>query len=57
MIVNPDEFKSVILTKNIRGFSISADIVSMEKSVNILGVHQDNCFNLKLHVNTIGKSA
>ena len=57
MIVNPDEFKSVIFTKDIHGFSISADIVSIEKSVNILGVHQDNYLNLKLHVNTICKSA
>ena len=40
MIVNPDKFKSVILTKNksddiLRGFSISADIVSIEDG-NIL---------------------
>ena len=62
MIVNPGKFKSIILTKNNSdhiptGFSIGIDIVSIEKSVKILGIHLDNHFNFNLHINTICKSA
>ena len=47
MIVNPDKFKSIILTKNKSddiptGFSIGTDIVPSEKSVKRLGIHLDN---------------
>ena len=62
MIVNPDKFKSIILTKNKSddiptGFSIGTDIVSIEKSVKLLGIHLDNRLNFNLHINTICKSA
>ena len=62
MIVNPDKFKSVILTKNKSddvptGLSIGTDIVSIEKSVKLLGIHLDNRLNFNLHINTICKSA
>ena len=61
-IVNPDKFKSVILTKNKSddvptGLSIGTDIVSIEKSVKLLGIHLDNRLNFNLHINTICKSA
>ena len=51
MIVNPDKFKSIILTKNKSddiptGFSIGTDIVSIEKSVKLLGIHLDNRLTL-----------
>ena len=61
-IVNLDKFKSIILTKNKSddiptGFSIGTDIVSIEKSVKLLGIHLDNRLNFNLHTNTICKSA
>ena len=61
-IVNSDIFKSYISTKNKSddmptGFSIGTDIVSLEKSVKLLGMHLDNCLNFSLHINTICKSA
>ena len=61
-IVNLDKFKSIILTKNKSddiptGFSIGTDIVSIEKSVKLLGIHLDNRLNFNLHINTICKSA
>ena len=60
MIVNPDKFKSVILTKNKSDdiptrFSIGTDIVPIEKSVKLLGIHLDNRLNFNLHINTICK--
>ena len=62
MIVNPDKFESVILTKNKSddiptGFSIGIDIASIEKSVKLLGIHLDHRLNFNLHINTICKSA
>ena len=62
MIVNLDKFKSIILTKNKSddiptGFSIGTDIVPIEKSVKLLGIHLDNRLNFNLHINTICKSA
>ena len=39
------------------GFSIGTDIVSIEKSVKLLGIHLDNRLNFNLHINTICKSA
>ena len=62
MIVNPDKFKSIILTKNKSddiptGFSIGTDIVSIEKSVKLLEIHLGNRLNFNLHVHTICKSA
>ena len=62
MIVNPDKFKSIILTKNksddiLTGFSIRTDIVPIEKFVKLLGIHLDNRLNFNLHINTICKSA
>ena len=62
MIVNPDKFKSTILTKNKSddiptGFSIGTDIVSIEKSVKLLGIHLDNRLNFSLHISTIFQSA
>ena len=61
MIVNPDKFKSIILTKNKLDdmpttFSISTDIVSIKKSVKLLEIHLDNRLNFNLHINTIHKS-
>ena len=38
------------------GFSIGTDIVSLEKSVKLLGMHLDKCLNFNLHINTICKS-
>ena len=51
-------FKSIILTKNKSddiptGFSIGTDIVPIEKSVKLLGIHLDNRLNFNLHINTI----
>ena len=62
MIVNPDKFKSIILTKNKlddmpTAFSIGTDIVSIKKSVKLLEIHLDNRLNFNLHINTIHKSA
>ena len=62
MIVNPDKFKSIVLTKNKSddiptGFSIGTDIVPIDKSVKILGMHLDNRLNFNLHINTICKYA
>ena len=62
MIVDPDKFKSIILTKNKSddvptGFSIGTDIVSIEKSVKRLGIQLDNRLNFNLHINTVCKSA
>ena len=53
MIVNPDKFKSVILTKNksddiATGFSIGKDIISTEKSVKLLRIHLNNRLNFNL---------
>ena len=61
MIVNPDKFKSIILTKNKSedipvGFSIGTDIASIEKSVKLLGIHLHNRLNFNLHINIICKS-
>ena len=61
-IVNPDKFKSIILTKNKSddiptGFSIGTDIVPIEKSVKRLGIQLDNRLNFNLHINTVCKSA
>ena len=58
IIVNPDKFKSIILTKNKSGdiptgFSIATDIVSIEKSVKLLRIHLDNRLNFSLHTNTV----
>ena len=46
MIVNPDKFKSIILTKNKSDristeFSLCTIIVPIEKSVKHLGIHPD----------------
>ena len=62
MIDNPDKFKSVTLIKNKSGdiptgFSISTDIVFIEKSAKLLGIHLDNRLNFNLHINTTCKSA
>ena len=53
IIVNPDKFKSVILTKNksddiATGFSIGKDIISTEKSVKLLRIHLNNRLNFNL---------
>ena len=61
MIVNPDKFKSIIVTKNKSDdmptvFSIDADIVSIERSVKLLGIHIGNRLNFNLHINNICKS-
>ena len=61
MIVNPDKFKSVILTKNKSddipaGYFIGTDIVSIEKSVKLLGIHLDNRLNFSIHMSTIFQS-
>ena len=53
MIVNPDKFKSVILTKDKSddietGFSIGTAIVSTEKSVKRLRIHLNNRLNSNL---------
>ena len=60
VIVNPNKFSSILLTKNRSGdirteFSIGTDIVFIEKPENILGIHQDNRLNFNLHINTIYK--
>ena len=39
------------------GFSISTNIVSIEKFLKNLRIHLDNCLNLNLHINNICKSA
>ena len=62
MIVNPDKFKSIILSENKSddiptGFSVGTDIVSIGKSVNLLGIHLDDRYNFNLHINSICKSA
>ena len=54
MIANPDKFKSINLTKNKSddiptGISTDTDIVSMQKPVKLLAIHN-------LHINTICKS-
>ena len=61
-ILNPGKFKSIILTKNKSDdipteFSIGTDIVSIEKSVKLSGIHLDNRLNFNLHINRICKSA
>ena len=61
MIVNPDKFKSIIVTKNKSDdmptvFSIDTDIVSIERSVKLLGIHISNRLNFNLHINNICKS-
>ena len=61
MIVNTDKFKSIMLTRNKSDniptvFPIIADIVSIEGSVNILGIQIQNRFNVYLHINTFCKS-
>ena len=53
MIVNPDKFKSVILTKDKSddietGFSIGTANVSTEKSVKRLRIHLNNRLNFNL---------
>ena len=62
MIVNHDKVKSIILTKSQSddipiGFSIDKDIVFIEISVKLLGIHLDNRLNFNLLINTIYKSA
>ena len=62
MIDNPDKFKSITLIKNKSddiptGFSISTDIVFIEKSAKLLGIHLGNRLNFNLHINTTCKSA
>ena len=62
MTVNLDKFKSIVLTKNKSddiptGFSIATDIVSIEKSVKLLGIHLENRLNSNLRINTICKSS
>ena len=62
MIVNPDKFKSIILTKTKSddiptGFSIGTDVVSIEKSEKLLEKPLDNRLNFNLHINNIFKSA
>ena len=57
MIINPNKFKSIILSKNksddiATGFSISTEIASIEKSVKLLGIHLDNHLNFNLYINT-----
>ena len=54
MIVNPDKFKSIVLTKSKSddtqtGFSIGTDIVFIEKSVKFLGINLDHRLNFNLH--------
>ena len=61
MIVHPDKFKSIILTKNKSDnmptrFSIGTDIVFIKKSVKLLGIHRDNRLNINLHIINISKS-
>ena len=65
MIVNPDKFKSIILTKNKSddmptrfsiGTDIGTEIVFIEKSVKLLGIHRDNRLNINLHIINISKS-
>ena len=52
MIINPDKFKSIILT-NIKlddiptEFSIGTDIVSIEELQKILGILLDGCLNVQ----------
>ena len=62
MIVNPDKFKSIVLSENKSddiptGFSVGTDIVSIGKSVKLLGIHLDDRYNFNLHINSICKSA
>ena len=57
MIINPNKFKSIILSKNksddiATGFSISTEIASIEKSVKLLGIHLDNHLNFNTYINT-----
>ena len=65
MIVNPDKFKSIILTKNKSddmptrfsiGTDIGTEIVFIEKSVKLLGIQRDNRLNINLHIINISKS-
>ena len=62
MIVNPEKFKSIILTKTKSDdiptrFSIGTDIVSIEKSEKLLEIQLHNRLNFNLHINNICKSA
>ena len=39
------------------GYFIGTDVVSIEKSVKLLGIHLDNRLNFSLHISTIFQSA
>ena len=52
MIINPDKFKSIILTKIKLDdipteFSIGTDIVSIKELQKILGILLDGCLNVQ----------
>ena len=58
MVVNPNKFKLIILTKNKSddvpiGISIGTDIVSVKKPVKLLRIHLDNRSNFNLYISTI----
>ena len=62
MMVNPDKFKSIVISKNSREtipkeFKIGNDNVQVLSSVKLLGIVLDNKLNFNLHIENICKSA
>ena len=55
MVVNPDKFKAIVMSKNKSDyinfvFSIGNDSVTIEQSIGLSGNDLDNQLNLDLHI-------
>ena len=62
MIVNPDKFQAIVVTRNNKmkdsySLNINQEVINSENSVKLLGVEIDNKLSFEKHISTLVKKA